>query len=210
MNTESIKKLFDVTSGGYVILSRKAVKHLLECIEGHDKGSFYCHLLIEAHYGEPEPVRGGGIVKRGETCIDVQELMKFTGWKKSKVYEELKLLEKAELLVRINDKSHNGHCLLSRYEEHCGRNVRKEERPHNTALLDNQTEAGFEEFFGYYLFTTKTKGVEKEKARREWRKLSLDEREAALRNVPRYTDAVTKSEHLKMACNYLKDKSFKF
>lgn len=210
MNLESIKKLFSVTSGGYVILSRKTIMHLLEYIDAPDRASFYCYLLLEAHFGEPEAICGGGIIRRGEICINSQELMKFTGWKKSKVYEELKLLEKAELLVRINDTPHKGHYLLTMYEEHCGHNVRREEHSHNTALQKNQTEMDFEEFFSFYLFVTKTKEVDKEKARREWSKLSLAERREALQNVPRYKDAVSKSEHLKMACNYLKDKSFKF
>lgn len=210
MNTESIKRLFDVTGGGYVILSRKTLKHLLQCIDMHDSNTLYCYLLIEAHFGEPAEINGNYLIRRGEILINLQELMNFTGWKRSKVYKELKMLEKAELLVRIPDMPHNGHYQLLMYEEHCGRSTRKEEHPHHISLQENQTEQSFEEFFEYYLFITKTKEVDKEKARREWNKLSLAERKDALQNVTRYRDAVTKSEHLKQACNYLKDKSFIF
>ena len=51
--------------------------------------------------------------------------------------------------------------------------------------------------------------AEQEKARREWRKLSLEEREEAIRNVQLYKDTIRKKEHTKLACNYLKDKSWK-
>lgn len=210
MKQDSIKKLFDTTYGGYVILSRNVLKHLLDCISVHDSNSLYCYLLVKAHFGEPEVISENCIIRRGEVRFDLQELTDFTGWKKSKIYDELKRLEKAELLLRINGPARQSHCLLTLYEEHCGHSTRKEEHPHNITVRENLTEKTFEEFFGYYLFVTNTKEVDKEKARREWSKLNLADRKEALRNVTRYRDAVAKSEHLKLACNYLKDKSFKF
>lgn len=210
MRQDNIKNLFDTTYGGYVILSRNVLEHLLGCISVHDINSLYCYLLLKAHFGEPEVISENCIIRRGEVRFDIQELADLTGWKKSKIYDELKLLEKAELLLRINGPARQGHYLLTLYEEHCGHSARKEEHPHSTTVRENLTEKTFEEFFGYYLFITKTKEVDKEKARREWSKLCLADRKEALQNVTRYRDAVTKSEHLKLACNYLKDKSFKF
>ncbi len=210
MYNETINQLFDVTLRGYVILSRNALEYLLEHIGTHDQNTFYCHLLLEAHFGEPQAINANTCIRRGEVCIDPQELMRFTNWKRSKVYEGLKLLEQADLLIRLKETSCKGHFLLTMYERHCGRALRREEHTPPPTLEESQTEKSFEAFFKYYHFITGTREVDKEKARREWARLSLAEREEAMRNVPHYKDAVPKPEHLKRACSYLKDKSFKF
>lgn len=209
MQNKMTNKVFDVTTNGYFILSRKAIQHLMSMIDTHDRVSFYCHLLLEAHYGEPQICTDGITINRGEIRIVPQELIGFTHWKKTKVYEELKLLEEEKLLCRIG-KPGKSHYRLPMYEEHCGRAVRKEEHQHPSCLKENQTENSFLGFFQYYHFATGTREVDQEKARREWAKLSIAERDEAWKNVSRYKEAVSKTEHLKLACNYLKDRSFKF
>lgn len=213
-----INQLFAVTTNGYFILSRNAFRHLMEQISVHDNESFYCYLLMNAHYGEPHTTPDGLIIRRGEIRITTQDLVEFTHWQKSKVYHSLLLLEKLQLLERIGAPG-SGHYLITMYEQHCGRAVRKEEQAALSAATarngksktdDNQTKEQFLDFFHYYHYGTGTPEVDQEKARREWAKLTLAEREEALKNVTRYKESVAKREHLKRAFNYLKDKSFKF
>lgn len=212
-----INQLFAVTTNGYFILSRNAFRHLMEQISVHDNESFYCYLLMNAHYGEPHTTPDGLIIRRGEIRITTQELVEFTHWQKSKVYHSLLHLEKLQLLVRIGAPG-SGHYLITMYEQHCGRAVRKEEQAALSATArsgksktdESQTEKNFLDFFHYYHYGTGTPEVDQEKARREWAKLTLAEREEALKNVTRYKESVAKREHLKRAFNYLKDKSFKF
>lgn len=214
----AINQLFTVATNGYFTLSRNAVRHLLELIPVHDSKSFYCYLLMKAHYGDAQTTVDKVILRRGEIRIDIQELINFTHWQKTKVYHALQLMERFQLLERIGAPG-SGHYLITMYEQHCGRAVRKEEqaalaaataRSGKSKTEENQTEKQFLNFFHYYHYGTGTPELDQEKARREWAKLTLDEREEALRNVTRYKESVSKREHLKRACNYLKDKSFKF
>ncbi|MCD7924196.1 MAG: hypothetical protein LUI85_05660 [Bacteroides sp.] len=202
------KQIFDATYGGYIVMSRNSAKLLLSNISAYDHDSFYLRLLVDANYSEGYTQKGI-VVKRGEIIINVQELMHITHWKRTKVYEELKMLEQEQLLQHIDDDVY-GHYQLLMYEEHCGRAVRKEEHQPTLTPEENQTEKGFLLFFDFYHFTTETPSLDKEMAFREWKKLSMKERDEALRNVERYSKAITNRDHVKKACNYLRDKCFKF
>lgn len=219
----AINQLFTVATNGYFALSRNAVQHLLELIPVHDSKSFYCYLLMKAHYGEAQTTVGGILLRRGEIRVNIQELMNFTHWQKTKIYHALQLMERFQLLERIGAPG-SGHYLITMYEQHCGRAVRKEEQAalcaasayngksqtEESQTEESQTENSFLHFFHYYHYDTGTSEVDQEKARREWAKLTLAEREEALKNVTRYKESVAKREHLKRAFTYLKDKSFKF
>lgn len=207
MKRKVTNHIFDATHGGYITLSRTIAKQLLEHISEYDHCSFYWSLLLQANYGET-CTQEGILLKRGEIIINVQELMNTTGWKRSKIYKELKMMEQEHLLQRLDDTDR--HYLLLMYEEHCGRAVRKEEHQPTLTPEENQTEKGFLLFFDFYHFTTETPSLDKEMAFREWKKLSMKERDEALRNVERYSKAITNRDHVKKACNYLRDKCFKF
>lgn len=209
MKNKKISEVYDVAKQGYVILSRNAIRHLLDLTKEQDGASLYCRLLLEAHYGAPKVISDTTVLRRGEVLMPPAEIAEFTGWKKSKIYDALKELEKEGLLKRL-DAPGQSHYLLPKYEEHSGRSARKEEHPSATGLKDNKTETSFLAFFDYYHFTTGIPKSDKEKARREWTRLSTAEREEATHNIPRYKATVRKAEYLKLACNYLKDKSFKF
>ena len=199
---------FDIAGNGYITISRKMANLLADRIGMYDEDLLYCMLLIKANYGDTY-VHEDKLLHRGEIIMSPQDLSVLTGWKKTKVYATLNQLKKRQLLENVEGEI-QGHYRLPLYEEHCGRTVRPEERKPAPSAAETQTESAFLRFFEYYHFTTRLPRKERERAHREWKKLSLEEREEALQNVFRYKEATPKSEHLKLACNYLKDKSFKF
>lgn len=200
--------VFDIAGNGYITISRKMANLLANGIVMYDEDLLYCMLLIKANYGDT-CVQEGKLLHRGEIIMTPQDLSALTSWKKTKVYATLDKLKKRQLLESVEGEI-QGCYRLPMYEEHCGRTVRPEERKPVPAAPETETESSFLRFFDYYHFTTRLPRKECERARREWKKLSLEEREEALQNVFRYKEATLKTEHLKLACNYLKDKSFKF
>lgn len=206
MNNKKTADVFN-TSNGYITLSRNFVEQVFNHINEYNKEILYGKLLTNANFRD-SCTEKGVMLQRGEIEMRIDRLQEITRWKKTKLYDTIKQLEKEDLLVKLTDKGH-GCYMLPMYEEHCGSHVRKEERVHTPGPEENRTESSFMDFFSFYHFLLATPRLEQEKARREWQKLSMDEREEAIRNVERYKNAVQKREHLKLACNYLKDKSFK-
>lgn len=184
-------------------------KHLFQCISTFDSDCIYSYLLFNANFGDG-PDTSGVYLKRGEINIHIAPLMQVTGWGKSALYKLLHKFEQQDLLVIAKDKEHPHRYLLPMYEEHCGHRVRKEEHVHTYSTEETQNRERFEKFFNYYHFLIKTPRADKENTWKEWQKLSLDEREEALRNLAKYRDATVENAHQKFACNYLKSKSFKF
>ena len=193
-------------AGGYITFPRAVVKHQFQAISTFDPDNIYCHLLFNANFADG-PDADGIYLKRGEINIYITRLAKFTGWGRSALYNLLRKFEQEGLL--IPDKEHPHRYLLMMYEEHCGRSVRKEERLHTPAPGETLNKQRFEKFFEFYHFVMHTPQADKESAWKEWQKLSLEEREEAFRNLAAYRDATKGNAHQKLACNYLKSKSFK-
>lgn len=206
MKENTIKGLFSPMAGGYITFPRAVVKHEFQAIGIYDPDSIYCHLLLNANYADG-PDADGIYLKRGEINIYIARLAKITGWGRSALYNLLRSFEKEGLLA--SDKDHPHRYLLLMYEEHCGRSVRKEERPHTPAPEETQNRERFESFFEFYHFVMHTPQADKESAWKEWQKLSLEERDAAFQNLKTYQNSTKGNAHQKLACNYLKSKSFK-
>ena len=70
-------------------------------------------------------------------------------------------------------------------------------------------DAGFDTFWQQYHDITEHAKVNIGRARREWKKLSVEEKRLAIANIDEYNDHLNSSRYCKQAASYLADKSFK-
>lgn len=66
----------------------------------------------------------------------------------------------------------------------------------------------FENFYNFYHEMLGIPFNEREKARREWTLLSSEEQIKAINCVKAYAQSIRNPEHIKYACNYLRDKTY--
>ena len=119
----------------------------------------------------------------------------------------MKELEADGLVIYIN-KNGRRHIFLPYYEEHCGRKVRPVEQADGTIHSQNQTDKDFDLFWEFYHEMIPVTPQDRAKARKIYGRLSLNDRESAVRNVEVYYASLASEKHAKWAVNYLKDKSF--
>lgn len=209
MEKDLLDSILNFNENGYMALPRKLAELIINQIPIRSAGTLYFYMLVYANFGDGKTNQGVKLI-RGSIYLTPGDIMKLTGWSRSTAHEKIKLLEMSGLIERCTEISKNLFW-LPHYEEHCGKSVRlQEQKTKRDIELGSETEKKFQEFFKYYSFMLEVQPAEQEKAHREWRKLSLEEREEAIRNVQLYKDTIRKKEHTKLACNYLKDKSFKF
>ncbi|WP_455671786.1 hypothetical protein [Phocaeicola sp.] len=198
--------LFDCKSGGYIIISRQAMLYLLKSIKIDSPFNLYVHMLANANYNDKEYPNGNKSL-RGELDITTDELGNELHVPHTSIYRMVKELEKNKVVVKKNDRFHP-YFLLTMYEEHCGYRVRPEERAAAQAKV-SLTEEDFETFFSFYYHIMEIPPKDKEKARREWSRLSMDDRDEALCNIITYHNASNGQKYMKHAYSYLREKSFK-
>ena len=209
MGENILNSILNFDENGYIVLPRKLAELIIKQLPFRNAGTLYLYMLIHANFGDGKTHQGIKLI-RGSINLTPCDIIKLTGWSRSTMNYRIKILESNHLIERCTEISKNLFW-LPHYEEHCGKSVRlQEQKTKRDIELGSETEKKFQEFFKYYSFMLEVQPAEQEKARREWRKLSLEEREEAIRNVQLYKDTIRKKEHTKLACNYLKDKSFKF
>ena len=125
-------------------------------------------------------------------------------------YLMLKELKRQGLVVR---KDRQSLYFLPYYEKHCSgkstktkRNVARIQQPEDEDCFQD---SDFDTFFEYYHYNLELPKSERMKAWKEWQKLNEEEKEEAMRTVSEYNRSLRKKEHAKLACNYLKDKTYK-
>lgn len=203
---DKIVNLFAVKNTGFMVVSRSAFATLLKMIQSHNWVSIYGYLLFDAQFGIGY-TSTGQTLKRGELELSIDNFMEFLDCGRSYAYRKLRALEKSGLLQRI-DKGN--HCFrLPHYEEHCGKMYFQERVLKASDAIARTREECFDEFFGYYHFALNLPERERERARKEWYRLTPDEQEQAMEYIETYSETLPKPEHAKLACNYLKDKTYK-
>lgn len=211
MNTTN-SILSSCISSGYICFPRKLIIQLLNDINDYDVTSLYFYMLVNANYSSTSS-SNGFIVERGELGMSSSEVMEHTKITRSTGYRMLKKLEKEQLIISIS-KNHHQYFRLPKYEEHCGRQIsheiQLETNRHQESITGTEEEKRtFEKFFGYYHYLLETTPRDKAKAYREWQNLSPEEREEACNNLEIFSQACKGQKHKKLACNYLKEKSYK-
>lgn len=206
----NVNLLFAVDTNGYIGISREALFHLLSQIEHPSNEAIYAYLLAKASYTDGW-ISHGKILNRGYLEINHEEFMKLTKSKESGMYNILNRLIRLGLLERV-EKGKNIYRLPF-YDLHCGGNYQStsNNRMMRRRLQYTKTESDdFKEFFEFYHFALDIPPSERIKTWQVWQTLTDEEKELAMCNVTQYAESLRKPEHAKLACNYLKDKSFIF
>lgn len=187
---------------GYIPINREALEYLLKQIEHPTDEVVYLFMLHQAQFKDGQIIHGIRL-KRGDLYLNPHELEKYTKWKKSKIYHYLNRLIRDGFLKKLKWGEPIYH--MNYYEEHCGKLIT------NFKLKEEKTspdDTSFEDFYDFYHYALDITPTEKVKARREWNKLTPDEREVAMQHITDYSESIRKREHIKHACNYLRDKTF--
>ena len=206
---DKLKEYFSTDGDGFLPLSKKALLLLIRQVNNHNGATLYTYLLLKAAYKDDFIVDGMKIDK-GRVKLDIEELMEFMKCGRSKVYLMLNELKRQGLVVR---KDRQSLYFLPYYEKHCSgkstktkRNVARIQQPEDEDCFQD---SDFDTFFEYYHYNLELPKSERMKAWKEWQKLNEEEKEEAMRNVSEYNRSLRKKEHAKLACNYLKDKTYK-
>ena len=206
----NIETLFPMDNHGYISISRASFNFLLNQIQNPTKETLYAYLLQKASYKD-NWYSNGKRIDRGCIEIDHDEFMRFARTKQSNMYTILNWFINKGLLERVSWGSNIYR--ITHYEEHCGGLITETNSPSKEKRKDknwNNDEEYFKEFFDFYHYILQIPPTEYMRAKREWKKLQEYEKEEAIKNIEKYAESLRKPEHAKMACNYLKDKSFIF
>lgn len=203
-----IEDLFYTGDEGFLPLSRAALKYLLSQIKDPTREVVYTYLLLQASYKD-QYLKNGKVIGRGCVEIDVEELQKFTKTKRANVYLILRNFIKEGLLEKVSNSIYR----LVYYDKHCaGKPVHSKHKARfvkpsgpNECYEDPE----FNEFYDFYHYALNIPPTERMRAWIEWQKLTEDEKEDAMMNITEYRRNLRKEEYAKMACNYLKDRTFK-
>ena len=204
---EMKSKLKPKSSKGYIPIRRDILRLLLEQVEKPTDLTIYVYLLMNANF-EDGCIVNGRKLQRGDWLVDLKKLCKFCKKQKSSVYEALTRLIDQGLLCRKEGES--GIYRINFYEEHCGCQVSPHKSDHRRTPTAStpEVEEAFDEFFGFYHYMLHMPEPERERAHREWLRLTPEERIHAFEGITPYTQSLRTPDHAKLACTYLKDKSF--
>lgn len=203
----NIKAVLNPKSG-FVVISRGFIKSFINTIKIEKANTLYFFLLVSANYKTQETITG--TVRRGELSMTIHEIATQTDSSYDHIQRLLKQLE-AWGLVTFEYHNHRRHIILPYYEEHLGRRVRAMEQADEKAQAKNQTDIDFDYFWEFYhQIIPHVPKTNYEEARKAFARLSLKDRYAAARNVPKYLEQLDNEKYAKWAVNYLKDKCFIF
>lgn len=202
--TERIKSSLDKKTG-YIAFPRSLAASITKNMPINTTASLYFYLLYIASYNTVKSKYG--LLKRGETDITLKEIALNTHTEYSKIRRLSKRLVEEELLIYKQIGCHR-RITLPYYEDHCGHTLHQQEQPDGTVNGLNKTDKDFALFWEFYHEMIQVPPQDREKARKIYGKLSVADRETAIRNVEVYYNSLDSERHAKWAVNYLKDKSF--
>lgn len=140
------------------------------------------------------------LCRRGASLRSMAQWAKLFHWKVGKTRRFIDELACEGFLEKVENK-YTTHIVIIHYEfftcrETGGKNGK------------NRSEEMFAEFWNMYHGQTGLNKTEIGAARREWHKLSVNERELAIANIENYYYSLADVRFCKKACNYLADKCF--
>lgn len=190
---------------GYVMISRALLMNI--CSE-HPKaaGNFeaFLRVLVHANFETCVVQYNGEEIecKRGESVISFTHWAEIFGWSRGKTRHFFQECFKDGSLRRIEDKC-ACHISIPGYDVWTGTQTAsgKGERPKDTL---------FEKFWEDYHEITHLQKTGNTRASQEWKKLSVNERELAVKNIDDYYHHLKKTKFCLQAATYLKDKAFDF
>ncbi|WP_321517322.1 hypothetical protein [uncultured Bacteroides sp.] len=195
---------FNALNKGYVLVP----KHLLNYRFNQKDESFsyleaFLMLITNVNFEDRDvTIKGETFVcKRGESVLSVASWAKMFNWTTGKTRWFFDRMEKENLIssTLLNYKMKS--IAVIDYDLWTG-------KPSQITNMRVKNEDRLLEFYEKYHETTGLRKVDIGLVRREWKKLSKEEKEAAIKNIENYRDSVSCKEFVKSASSYLKAKSF--
>ncbi|MCD8183067.1 MAG: hypothetical protein LUE99_08175 [Bacteroides sp.] len=199
----------DNLSKGYVIVPREVLCGLFENrsqASGYDEA--YLCVLLNVNYKPKTCLWNGTPLKcgRGEAIYTYVQWAELLGWTRKRTVCFFRWLVQKNR-IRWVESPCPTHLHLNGYEDGTLAQeviVLAETRKNGEAPADL-----FPEFWQEYHEITEKPKVNIGRARREWAKLSAEEKRLAIKNIEEYYDHLANVKYCKQAATYLADKSFK-
>ena len=195
---------FQALTKGYVLLPKNL---LIYSLNQKEKDLSYLDaflmLLTKVNYKDNTAVIRGSKIecKRGESFLSYNSWAQLFNWSNGKTRRFfLKLIQ--ENLISISPVKYGMRCIkVLNYDLWTGKTS-------HTADLKSRSEELFKVFWNEYHEITQLPKVNIGEARKEWRKLSLKERDLAIEKIYSYCEMVGNRTYFKNAGNYLKGQCF--
>ncbi|WP_300701217.1 hypothetical protein [Bacteroides sp.] len=139
---------------------------------------------------------------RGESVLSLSHWAEILGWNRSHTRYFFNSMFTLGLIEKLVNPFVT-HIRIPDYDLLTGKS-----RPQSCKRKDTGNE-GFDSFWQQYHDITEHDKVNIGRARREWKKLSVEEKRLAIANIDEYHDHLSSSRYCKQAASYLADKSFK-
>lgn len=170
-------------------------------------GFFEAFVLVVTHtnYSTVSCCVRGHIFKcvRGESVLSVKHWMQIFGWNRNRTRYFFNKMFDCGIIERVLNP-YVLHIRIPDYDLLTGH-----ARPHAAAARSKDVPGcDFDAFWQKYHDTTEHAKINIGRARREWKKLSPQERELAIARIDEYYDHLPNLKYCKQAASYLADKSF--
>lgn len=189
---------------GYILIPKQLLEVLLKnSASPMSEPDAWLTLLILVNYKETTcRIKGNVYVcKRGESLYSVETWATHFRWTRSRTRTYFAKLQQQHL-IRLIPHPHTTHLAVNDYDLWTG--CRAAARQH----LATQADEAFDYFWKTYHYITQADKVNIARARREWRKLSVEERQLATRRIEEYYYHLRSQKYCMQAAAYLANKAF--
>jgi len=193
------------TREGYILIPRLLLRQVLKKREKtpmSEEEAFLTLLFLAAFQ---DGKTDGSVIKRGELNISQEKLRKMFNWTQWRIRKFLSLLEDMKVISRVR----RGNIYILRiecYELFCAN--KKLITDTETTGEKNKNDQLFEQFWKDYHELSGIEPSDMCKAKRIWKKLSIQEKFMAKENIYSYVMQIEKIRFIKKAANYLGDRAF--
>ena len=196
--------MIEVSRKGYVMVPRQLIHDTIhECPAATGEKDAFLRVLLYANYKQSIYRKNGVeyVCARGESLFSYVQWAEILGWTRSRTMRFFKRMLDDGQLVRIDDGLPT-HIGIPDYDAWAPRQSRKE------GAADAPADNGFKDFWDQYHDLTGKNKVNPGKARKEWNKLSADERRLAVEHIEDYYVHLVDTKFCLQAVNYLMNKAF--
>lgn len=160
----------------------------------------FIQLLGHVNFEDRSDGSGEGVrnCRRGESLMTLQAWSTIFHWTKSKTWRYFQQLERHRI-IELENMGFTTRLRVLHYDYYMGKTTSSGGKPYPD---------DFETFWDAYHHTTQTPAVDKVAAYRAWRKLTLEERDNALKKISHYYYSLSKVTYCAKAVTYLHDKKF--
>lgn len=189
---------------GYILVPKQLLEKLLtESTAPISDPDAWLIMLTQVNYKEDTCTIKGTpyLCRRGEALFSIDTWATRFHWTRGKTRCFFARLQRQNL-IRLIPNPYTTHLAVNDYDLWTG--CRDAARQH----LAQQADEAFDHFWETYHYITQADKVNIARARREWRKLSPEERTLAVRHIEEYYYHLRSQKYCMQAAAYLSNKAF--